>query len=201
MKVFFIFPMFFLQEEKLGLFSFILQCSLIVREGTVFMVLCCEDRTSHAAKWELAWKATKKMWKIMLPYLDYVSKRRLKKTLWTRFAYFYPLYLWFSVLFPSYKMPLIFASPYCNVVKHSCFMVRWKTGTNFPVLFLFSVCSLESAKPSSLQQCWMIQFLCMNCITNMQKVSSLKQRIFREFQCSSLHFASKWQTCCWCIAL
>lgn len=60
MKVFFIFLMFFLQEEKLGLFSFILQCSLIVREGTVFMVLCCEDRTSHAAKWELAWKATKK---------------------------------------------------------------------------------------------------------------------------------------------
>lgn len=103
MKVFFIFLMFFLQEEKLGLFSFILQCSLIVREGTVFMVLCCEDRTSHAAKWELAWKATKKMWKIMLPYLDYVSKRRFKKTFGHVLHIFIPCISGFLFYFPLIK--------------------------------------------------------------------------------------------------
>lgn len=94
--------------------------------------------------------------------------------------FFYPSYLWFSALFTFYIMPLILLSPYHNVLKCSCFMVRRKAGTNFPLLFLVSVCSSESAKPSSFQQRGLIQFPCiffpcMNCITNMQKVSSLKR--------------------------
>lgn len=140
-----------------------------------------------------------------LPTWD-VQKTTSKKSSESHFAYFYPLYLRLSGLFTFYTMPLILLSPYHNVLKCSCFMVRWKAGTNFPLLFLVNVCSLESAKPSSFQQRWRIQFPCiffpcMNCITNMQKVSSLKQRILTVSFNSFLHLASKWQNCCWCIAL
>lgn len=98
----------------------------------------------------------------------------------------------------------IFISPYHNALIHSCFMARWKAGTNFPLQFLVGVCSLKSAKSSSFQQHWLIQFQCisfpcMNCITNMQKVSSLEQGILTEHFNSFLCFASKWQNCCWCI--
>lgn len=58
-------------------------------------------------------------------------------------------------------MPPILLSAYHNVLKCSCFMFRWKAGTNFPLLLLVSVCSLESAKPSSFQQRWLIQFPCI----------------------------------------
>lgn len=136
----------------------------------------------------------------------YVQKKSSENSSESHFAYFYPLYLWFCVLFTFYTMSLILLSPYHNVLKCSCFMVRWKAGTNFPLLFLVSVCSLESAKPSSFQQCWLIQFPCIffsmyELITDMQKVSSLKQRILPVSFNSFLHFASKWQNCCWCIAL
>lgn len=104
MKVFFIFLMFFLQEEKLGLFSFILQCSLIVREGTVFMVLCCEDRTSHAAKWELAWKATKKKCeKSCYPTQIMFPKGDLKKTFGHVLHIFIPCISGFLFYFPLIK--------------------------------------------------------------------------------------------------
>lgn len=109
-------------------------------------------------------------------------KEVFKKSSEPHFAYFNALYLWFSVIFTFYTMPLILLSPYHNVLTHSYSMVRWKAGTNFPLLFLISVCSLESAKPSSFQQRRLMQFPCLffpclNCITTVQKVSSLKQRI------------------------
>lgn len=125
----------------------------------------------------------------MLPYLDYVSKRRFKKTFGHVLHIFIPCISGFLFYFPLIKCLLFLL--HLTVMLLST-VASWLDERLEQISqCVFSVCSLESAKPSSLQQCWMIQFLCMNCITNMQKVSSLKQRIFREFQCSSLHFASK----------
>lgn len=125
-------------------------------------------------------------------------KGDFKKIFRVTFCIFLSFVSLFSVLFAFYTVSHILLSPYRNVLTRSCFMVRWKAGTNFPLQFLVGVYSSESAKPSSFQQHWLVQFECisfpcMNCITNMQKVSSLKQGILTVRFNSFLHFASKWQ--------